>query len=96
MKDPYQIVKRPLLTEKSDRLREINNQYCFEVAVGANKLEVKAAVESLFGVKVSSVRLQNRIGKAKRMGRFAGKRADWKKAFVTLEKGEAIELFEGV
>ena len=96
MKDPYQIVKRPLLTEKSDRLREINNQYCFEVAVWANKLEVKAAVESLFGVKVSSVRLQNRIGKAKRMGRFAGKRADWKKAFVTLEEGEAIELFEGV
>ena len=96
MKDPYQIVKRPLLTEKSDRLRETNNQYCFEVAVGANKLEVKAAIESLFGVKVSSVRLQNRIGKAKRMGRFAGKRADWKKAFVTLKKGEVIELFEGV
>jgi large subunit ribosomal protein L23 len=96
MKDPYQIVKRPLLTEKSDRLRETNNQYCFEVAVGATKLDVKAAVESLFGVKVSSVRLQNRIGKAKRMGRFAGKRADWKKAFVTLKEGEAIELFEGV
>ena len=96
MKDPYQIVKRPLLTEKSDRLREVNNQYCFEVAVGANKLDVKAAIESLFGVKVSSVRLQNRIGKTKRMGRFAGKRADWKKAFVTLKEGEAIELFEGV
>ena len=96
MKDPYQIVKRPLLTEKSDRLREVNNQYCFEVAVGANKLDVKAAVESLFGVKVSSVRLQNRIGKTKRMGRFTGKRADWKKAFVTLREGEAIELYEGV
>lgn len=96
MKDQYQIVKRPLLTEKSDRLRETNNQYCFEVDVRANKLEVKAAIESLFGVKVSSVRMQNRIGKAKRMGRFTGKRADWKKAFVTLKKGEVIELFEGV
>lgn len=96
MKDQYQIVKRPLLTEKSDRLRETNNQYCFEVDVRANKLEVKAAIESLFEVKVSSVRMQNRIGKAKRMGRFTGKRADWKKAFVTLKEGEVIELFEGV
>ena len=96
MKNPYQIVKRPLLTEKSDRLRETNNQYCFEVAVGANKLEVKAAIESLFEVKVSSVRIQNRIGKAKRMGRFTGKRADWKKAIVTLKEDEVIELFEGI
>ena len=96
MKNPYQIVKRPLLTEKSDRLRETDNQYCFEVAVWANKLEVKAAIESLFEVKVSSVRIQNRIGKAKRMGRFPGKRADWKKAIVTLKEGEVIELFEGV
>ncbi len=96
MKDQYQIVKRPLLTEKSDRLRETNNQYCFEVDVRANKLEVKAAIESLFEVKVSSVRMQNRIGKAKQMGRFTGKRADWKKAFVTLKEGEVIELFEGV
>ncbi len=96
MKNPYQIVKRPLLTEKSDRLRETHNQYCFEVAVGANKLEVKAAIESLFEVKVSSVRIQNRIGKAKRMGRFTGKRADWKKAIVTLKEDEVIELFEGV
>jgi len=96
MKNPYQIVKRPLLTEKSDRLRETDNQYCFEVAVWANKLEVKAAIESLFEVKVSSVRIQNRIGKAKRMGRFTGKRADWKKAIVTLKEGEVIELFEGV
>lgn len=96
MKNLYQIVKRPLLTEKSDRLRETHNQYCFEVAVWANKLEVKAAIESLFEVKVSSVRIQNRIGKAKRMGRFTGKRADWKKAIVTLKEGEVIELFEGV
>ncbi len=96
MKNPYQIVKRPLLTEKSDRLREAHNQYCFEVAVWANKLEVKAAIESLFEVKVSSVRIQNRIGKAKRMGRFSGKRAHRKKAIVTLKEDGVIELFEGV
>ena len=96
MKDPYQIIKRPLLTEKSDHLRETANQYCFEVAVAANKLEVKEAVESLFEVKVNSVRLQNRNGKIKRMGRNSGKRADWKKAVVSLKEGEVIELFEGV
>ena len=96
MENPYQIVKRPLLTEKSDRLRESANQYCFEVAVEANKLDVKRAVESLFGVKVTGVRLQNMLGKSKRMGRSAGKRADWKKAFVTLKQGDLIDLFEGV
>ncbi|HUU27035.1 MAG TPA: 50S ribosomal protein L23 [archaeon] len=96
MKDPYQIVKRPLLTEKSDHLRENDNQYVFEVDPRANKLEIKHAVETLFGVKVTKVRLQNRIGKSKRMGRFVGKRHDWKKAYVSLEKGNAIELFEGV
>ena len=91
MKDHYQIVRRPLLTEKSDRLRETDNQYCFEVHRQANKLEIK-----LFQVKVKRVRVQNVQGKIKRMGRFAGKQADWKKAFVTLHEGEVIELFEGV
>jgi large subunit ribosomal protein L23 len=96
MKDPYQILKRPLLTEKSDHLRESENKYCFEVDKRANKLEVKKAVESLFSVNVVDVRLHNRIGKSKRMGRFAGKRADWKKAYVTLKKGDVIAMFEGV
>ena len=96
MRDPYQIINRPLLTEKSDRLREGSNQYCFEVDPSANKLEIKQAVEELFKVKVDKVRVYNLEGKTKRMGRHAGKRADWKKAFVTL-KGEAvIDLFEGV
>lgn len=96
MKDHYQIVRRPLLTEKSDRLRETDNQYCFEVDRQANKLEIKQVIEELFQVKVKRVRVQNVQGKIKRMGRFAGKQADWKKAFVTLHEGEVIELFEGV
>jgi len=96
VQNPYQIVRRPLLTEKSDHLREKENQYCFEVNRRANKLEIKQAVEELFQVKVKKVRVQNVQGKVKRMGRYEGKRADWKKAFVTLYEGEVIELFEGV
>ena len=96
MRDHYKVIKRPLLTEKNDRLRELQNQYCFEVAVEANKHDVKAAVESLFGVKVKAVRLLNRLGKVKRMGKSSGKRASWKKAFVSLREGDVIELYEGV
>jgi len=84
------------LTEKSDHLRESENQYVFEVAPQANKLEIKEAIQTLFGVKVLQVRVQNRIGKTKRLGRYTGKRADWKKAYVTLQEGDVIELFEGV
>ncbi|MEA1996993.1 MAG: 50S ribosomal protein L23 [Gemmatimonadota bacterium] len=96
MKEPYKIVKQPLLTEKSDLLREKSNQYVFEVDKGANKIEVKKAVESLFGVKVEKVRLQNMIGKVKKMGRFEGRQAGWKKAYVTLAPDNVIELFESV
>ena len=96
MKDQYQVIKRPLLTEKSDHLREAVNQYCFEVAVEASKRDVKEAVESLFGVNVTKVRLQNRMGKVKRMGRNSGRRSSWKKAFVSLAADDHIELFEGI
>jgi len=96
MRDPHQTIKRPLLTEKSDRLRERSGQYCFEVAVEADKSDVKRAVETLFSVRVTAVRLQNRQGKAKRMGRFTGRRHHWKKAFVTLAEGSVIELYEGI
>ena len=96
MRDPHQIIKRPLLTEKSDKLRERSSQYCFEVAVEADKSDVKHAVETLFSVSVTAVRLQNRQGKAKRMGRFVGRRHHWKKAFVTLAEGNVIELYEGI
>ncbi len=92
----YQIVNRPLLTEKSDALREASNQYVFEVHKQATKHEVRRAVEELFGVHVVGIRTENVLGKVKRMGRFSGKRADWKKAYVTLKEGENIELFEGV
>ena len=96
MKDQYQVIKRPLLTEKSDHLRETENQYCFEVDVVASKQDVKEAVESLFGVHVTKVRLQNHLGKIKRLGRNSGRRSSWKKAFVSLAADDHIELFEGI
>lgn len=95
--DPQRIIRRPLITEKATRLKEATNTVCFEVARGANKIEVARAVEKLFGVKVADVRVANREGKWKRMGRFIGQRKAWKKAYVRLAKGEKpIEFFEGV
>jgi len=92
-----QIIRRPLVTEKSTLLRETTNVIAFEVDPGANKIEVKKAVEELFKVKVEEVRLFNVRGKMKRMGRFAGKRRDWRKAYVRLKAGEkAPEFVEGV
>jgi len=93
-----QIIRRPLVTEKSTLMRETSgNVIAFEVAVNANKIEVKAAVEQLFKVKVEEVRLFNVRGKMKRMGRSAGKRRDWRKAYVRLKKGEkAPDFIEGV
>jgi large subunit ribosomal protein L23 len=77
-------------------LREQRNQYHFEVAVDANKIEIKRAIESIFQVKVGSVRTQQVRGKLKRQGRTAGRRSDWKKAIVTLMPDQKIELFEQV
>jgi len=92
-----QIIRRPLVTEKSTILREEENVLAFEVAGSANKIQVKQAVEELFKVKVEEVRLFNVRGKMKRMGRFAGKRRDWRKAYVRLKAGEkAPEFVEGV
>jgi large subunit ribosomal protein L23 len=92
-----QIIRRPLVTEKSTILREENNVLAFEVDPNANKIEVKKAVEELFKVKVEDVRLFNVRGKMKRMGRWAGKRRDWRKAYVRLKAGEkAPEFVEGV
>ena len=90
-------IRRPLITEKSTRLKEASNTICFEVAREANKIEIAKAVTALFGVKVADVRVANRQGKMKRMGRFIGRRRDWKKAYVRLAPGEkSIEFFEGV
>ena len=92
-----QIIRRPLVTEKSTILREEGNVIAFEVDPNANKIEVKRAVEQLFKVKVEEVRLFNVRGKMKRMGRWAGKRRDWRKAYVRLKAGEkAPEFVEGV
>ena len=92
-----QIIRRPLVTEKSTILREEENVIAFEVAGSANKIQVKQAVEELFKVKVEEVRLFNVRGKMKRMGRFVGKRRDWRKAYVRLKDGEkAPEFVEGV
>ena len=95
--EPQQIIRRPLITEKSTRLKEASGTICFEVARDANKIEIARAVTALFGVKVADVRVANRRGKWKRMGRFLGRRKDWKKAYVRLAAGEKpIEFFEGV
>jgi large subunit ribosomal protein L23 len=92
-----QIIRRPLVTEKSTLQRELGNVIAFEVDGKANKIEVKRAVEELFKVKVEEVRLFNVRGKMKRMGRWAGRRRDWRKAYVRLKEGEkAPEFIEGV
>jgi large subunit ribosomal protein L23 len=90
------IVKRPLITEKSERARETNRQYAFEVHGDATKIQVKNAVEKLFAVHITAVRTSIARGKNKRVGRSIGRRPNWKKAVVTLKDGETIALFEGV
>lgn len=109
MRDAQSVIKRPLLTEKSARLRDTGGaatphaegdtyaqQVVFEVAHDANKIEIRSAVQALFKVTVTDVRTLVVRGKAKRVGRFAGRRPSWKKAFVTLKPGDNIEFFEGV
>jgi len=89
------VVKRPLITEKSERNRETSQQYAFEVHRDATKIQVKNAVEKLFAVHVTGVRTAVARGKTKRVGRNIGRRPNWKKAIVTLREGESISLFEG-
>jgi large subunit ribosomal protein L23 len=90
-----EILVRPLMTEKSMRQKEELNTVTFRVRPDANKVEIRAAVESVFNVKVTSVRTASFEGKMKRMGRAEGRRSDWKKAIVTLAPGHKIELVEG-
>ena len=109
MRSPEIIIKRPLLTEKSSRMRETGGaasapaegeayaqKVVFEVARDANKIDVRRAVQELFKVTVTDVRTLIVRGKEKRVGRFSGRRPSWKKAFVTLKPGDNIEFFEGV
>ena len=90
------VIRRPLITEKTTLLREDGRTLVFEVATGATKIDIKRAVEKLLGAKVEGVRTALAHGKMKRQGRFVGQRADWKKAYVKLREGEKIpEFLEG-
>jgi len=93
---PTDVIRRPLVTEKTTLAREGSLVLAFEVHVNATKIDVKKAVEKLFGSKVQDVRTQIQHGKIKRQGRFAGQRSDWKKAWVRLKTGEKVpEFLEG-
>lgn len=91
----YDIIRRPVITEKTNIQKDEANQVTFEVDPRANRVEVKRAVEQIFKVKVADARTMNVSGKIKRRGRITGKRRNWKKAIVTLMPGERIEFFEG-
>ena len=95
MKDLTRVIVRPVVTEKSTDMGE-SDKYVFEVASDANKSEIKQAVEKFFGVKVVDVHTMNMHGKPKRLGRYMGRRKDWKKAIVTLQSGDKIDLFDVV
>jgi large subunit ribosomal protein L23 len=90
MKSAYQIIRRPIITEKGLGIKELQRTLVFEVAAKATKTEVKEAVQSIFKVKVDAVRTANFPGKERRRGRFAGYRPDWKKAYVRLKEGEKM------
>jgi large subunit ribosomal protein L23 len=92
----YEVIRRPLVTEKGVEKKDSERTLCFEVALNANKTQVKSAVEKLFKVKVEEVRTANFEGKLRRRGRFSGYRPDWKKAYVRLKEGEKVPDFAGV
>jgi large subunit ribosomal protein L23 len=94
--DSRRIIIRSLFTEKSTRQQDASNQYVFAVDPRANKRQIADAIEQLFEVKVLQVRTQNRMGKIHAMGRYSGRRADWKKAIVTLAEGDTIEMYENL
>ena len=94
MKDLFNVIKKPCLTEKGMGLQEANNQIVIKVDPRANKLEIRNAVEKLFNVKVTKVRTTNMHGKRKRLGRYMGHTSDWKKAIVTLAEGHKVDFLE--
>ena len=95
MSGPHDIIKAPLISEKGSLLAESTQQVLFKVRPDANKIEVKKAVESLFKVKVTRVRMARYLGKIRRVGRSMGRRPEWKKAYVTLREGDKIDFFGG-
>jgi large subunit ribosomal protein L23 len=92
--DPSQVIKGVVVTEKSERLKAEENKYTFRVAPGANKIEIRRAVEVMFKVHVTDVKVMNFMGKVRRMGMFSGRRASWRKAIVRVKPGESIEALE--
>ncbi|MBV8935175.1 MAG: 50S ribosomal protein L23 [Acidobacteriaceae bacterium] len=86
----YDVIRRPLITEKGHAKREEERTLCFEVHPDANKIEIKQAVETVFRVKVDTVRTANYVGKLRRRGRFTGYASDWKKAYVRLQPGQKV------
>ena len=94
MKNPREVVQRAVITEKGTTLREQANQYFFEVSPDSNKIEIKDAVQKIFNVNVLKVRTMWMPSKTKRMGRHSGQTTSWKRAVVTLQKDQTIELFE--
>ena len=94
MKSKYDIIIRPLFTEKGDWIKDNENKLLLEVAPSSNKVEIKDAVESIFSVKVDKVTTMNYSGKKKRLGRNEGKRRDWKKAIIKLKKGQKLNILE--
>jgi large subunit ribosomal protein L23 len=85
-----EVIRRPVVTEKAVAKKDEERTLCFEVASGANKVQIRAAVERIFKVKVASVRTSNNVGKERRRGRFSGFRSDWKKAYVKLKTGQKV------
>ena len=96
MNNVYDVIKKPLITEKGTKLKEENNTIILQVSTEANKMDIKRAVETVFKVKVADVRTITLKGKKKRLGARQGVRSDWKKAVVTLKEGETVEYLEGV
>ena len=92
----YSVIKRPIVTEKTSIQKENDNQITFEVDKGANRVQIRKAVEEIFKVQVIGVRTAHVRGKFKQRGRIIGKRRDWKKAVVKLTPGQRIDFFEGV
>ena len=91
----YSQLKTPYITEKTNLIKDTENKFCFKVDKNSNKVEVKKAIEKIFSVKVEKVGILNMQGKKKRLGKNEGKKSSWKKAIITIKKGEKISIFEG-
>ena len=90
-----EVIRRPIITEKTTVIREDGGTLVFQVAMDANKIDVRRAVETLFGSKVASVRTSIAHGKMKRQGKYVGRRSDWKKAYVTVAEGQSLDFYTG-